>query len=467
MKIKHKDVLIPEDGTDPFYNCKLDRRRYANILTDIVSTYADGFVLAVNNEWGAGKTTFVKMWRQQLINDNFKTLYYNAWENDFEKDVLVALISELKELEDEAKEKFKKVIEKAAPLTTKLLPALAKGIASKYVGDEFVKELINGFADVTAEGLKDEIQAYANRKKSLKDFKLSLEKFVEEASPDKPVVFFIDELDRCRPNYAVEVLETVKHLFNVSGIVFVLSIDKEQLGHAVKGVYGSENLNVNEYLRRFIDLEYSIPDPNFQNFIEYLYKYYEFNEFFEDSGRQTSSEFKNDGSTFKNIAFLLLGKGNFELRQIEKIFGKIRLVLKGFDKNQYTFPELILIIAYISEKKKTLLKSINRNRLSLQEMATALDDLLLPIKDHPNRHQILNLYASFLYRYYVDYHDTVMRQNIRLVDENEHLLVNSKFNSDDNFLGRAVIHQMNKHHVTEVGLSWIFQRYNLTSNFQS
>src|SRR3989339_2266062 len=100
MKAKHYDIEI-DDPKVPFKNCKLGREQYANVLTNVVQTYADGFVLALNNEWGTGKTTFVKMWQQQLKNEGFKTLYFNAWENDFEKDILITLISEPEDLKEE------------------------------------------------------------------------------------------------------------------------------------------------------------------------------------------------------------------------------------------------------------------------------------------------------------------------------------------------------------------------------
>lgn len=96
MKIRHNDIQINE--ADPFLNCKLGRKQYALILTDIVKNFNDGFVLAIDNKWGTGKTTFVKMWKQHLDNNDYKTLYFNAWENDFEQDILVTLISELKNL---------------------------------------------------------------------------------------------------------------------------------------------------------------------------------------------------------------------------------------------------------------------------------------------------------------------------------------------------------------------------------
>lgn len=471
MNIKHKDLLIPtEQGSNPFLNCKLDRSKYADILTEIISNYADGFVLAVNNEWGSGKTTFINMWRQSLNNQDYKTLYYNAWENDFEKDVLVALIAEMQELEDEAKEAFKSVLDKAAPLTVKILPALAKSIAGKYIGDDFVKELVNGFAEVTSEGLKNEIQVYTDRKKSLKDFRNSLEKFAAEASPDKPLIFFIDELDRCRPNYAVEVLETVKHLFSVKGIVFVISIDKEQLAHAVKGVYGSESIDANEYLRRFIDLEYQIPRPNIQNFVDYLYEYFKFQDFLDDPSRQTQSEFRNNQNTFKSIANLLFIKGHFRLRQIEKIFAKIRLILKGFSVNHYVFPEIILFLAFIQEKHPIFWKKLKTHQLSIQDFVNEMDVVIKPIyKDSLNVNQILSLYASMLWRFYLENYDKNPSIKQILIDdsvpENIKLSVNSYFESKG--LIKALEYQRNQHNNSDLGLSWILERYNFTSNFQS
>lgn len=65
-------------------------------------------------------------------------------------------------------------------------------------------------------------------------------------------MFIIDELDRCRPRYAVEVLEQIKHLFSVPGIVFVLSIDKVQLGNAIRGFYGSDLIDADEYYKNQI-----------------------------------------------------------------------------------------------------------------------------------------------------------------------------------------------------------------------
>src|SRR5690606_36180541 len=117
---------------------------------------------------------------------------------------------------------------------------------------------------------KEEIDAYTKKKKTIIEFRKELEVFIKR-NTDKPLIFIIDELDRCRPDYAVEVLEQMKHFFAVPGIIFILSIDKNHLASSIKGYYGSENINTDEYLRRFIDLEYSISKPITEHYVDYLF----------------------------------------------------------------------------------------------------------------------------------------------------------------------------------------------------
>ena len=101
MKSKLEDPKIEIEN--PFKNCKLNRLRYGEILTQVVSTYSDGCVMAINGKWGSGKTTFVKMWKQHLENSGFKTLYFNAWEDDFISDPLVGLVAKFKKIEEPKK----------------------------------------------------------------------------------------------------------------------------------------------------------------------------------------------------------------------------------------------------------------------------------------------------------------------------------------------------------------------------
>jgi hypothetical protein len=375
--LKHHDLIIPsEAGTDPFENCRLGRKPYADVLTQIVSSYSDGFVLAINNEWGAGKSTFIKMWRQDLINNGYRTLFYNAWENDFEKDVLVALISELEDLKDsESLELYQTVLEKGALLSKKIGPGILKAALKRYIGidSEELNKVLEGAAEIGFDSLEKEIQEHNKRKVSLKGFRESLEKFIHKADPEKPVVFYIDELDRCRPNYAVEVLEEVKHLFSVPGIVFVLSIDKEQLGHAVRGVYGSEQINSEEYLRRFIDLEYTLPSPPHHLVTNYLFDFYSLGDFFNSD---RSRQFINDEANFRSFALNFFRLYPLNFRQQEKLYGHLKVVFSVCEKDDYIFPPALLLLLYFKNFKNDLYKEIRSKTLTAQELFYRCENLL-------------------------------------------------------------------------------------------
>jgi len=411
MKIKHSDITIKED--DPFENCKLNRKIYAEILTNIVETYPEGFVLGINNEWGTGKTTFVKMWQQLLNNQGYKTLYFNAWENDFDKNPLVAIISELKILTNPSNEKiFKSVMQKGSILAKSILPALLKGVTKKYIDTDIVLEAIENTTKGMTDIFEEEIQEYSNKKQSVNEFRTELEEFIKKSSSNKPLIFIIDELDRCRPNYAVEVLEQIKHLFSVNGIVFVLSIDKIQLGYAIRGVYGNDNINSDEYLRRFIDLEYSIPTPSTNVFCEYLYHYYSFDDFFSSSERIKTSEFKNDKEQFLKMASLLFLKTNITLRQQEKIFGYTRLILNSFPKRNYVFPHLLFVLIYIKVIKSDLYSRIENNAILLQELSDEYSELLPNNLQDKDLYGINLLYIEALLLYFYNNQQGRLKRNL-------------------------------------------------------
>jgi hypothetical protein len=400
MKIKHQEIEISKEN--PFANCKLGREPFAKILSDIVNTYADGFVLAINNEWGTGKTTFVKMWQQQLNSKGFQTIYFNAWENDFDSNPLVALMSELQTLTNSKNKKvFKSVIEKGAVLVKNIVPTLTKSLIKKYVVDldEIAIDAIENSTKASTEILEEKIKEYSSKKKTIVEFRKELGKFVKQADNSKPLIFIIDELDRCRPNYAVEVLEQIKHFFSVKGIVFVLSIDKKHLGASIKGVYGSEEINTEEYLRRFIDLEYSIPIPTTADFVKYLFEYYNFSDFFSNPLRLKFQQFRKDSDVFLRISEILLTKNNLTLRQQERIFAMTRLILCSFESNQFAFPLILFLLIYIKFVHNDFFNQIEKNELNLQDLNNSIAELILQNIHNSKKLNVSYVEALFLWLY--------------------------------------------------------------------
>lgn len=468
MKIKHHEIEIPQEN--PFANCKLVREPYARVLTDIANTYADGFVLAINNEWGTGKTTFVKMWQQQLKNDGFQTIYFNAWENDFDSNPLVALMSELETLTNAKNKKvFKSVVEKGAVLVKNIAPALAKSLIKKYVVDidDIAVDAIENATKASTEILEEEIKEYADKKKTIIEFRKELEKFLKQADNTKPLIFIVDELDRCRPNYSVEVLEQIKHFFSVSGIVFVLSIDKNHLASAVKGFYGSEQIDSNEYLRRFIDLEYSIPIPQTKLFNEYLFGYYQFNDFFSSDERRKFPELRDDGQLLLKISDVLFTKTNATLRQQERVFALTRLILCSFRSNQYTFSHLLFILVYLKTMRNDIFQKIERNEFSLQELSDLFFETIYSEKKDPNRINLLYVESLLLWFYNND-RDYQDKEKLLDKDESNNLTtpIKSKLENENarTNLAQCFGHITQQCNYDTIGLNYLIKKINLTES---
>lgn len=278
MLQKAKQVQIHED--EPFKNDCLDRVHCAENLSALIKTYTEPFVLSISGSWGSGKTTFVKMWQAQLEKEGHKCIYFNAWENDFADDPLVACVAELQSHlgEDQLlsnnqklakafsilKSHGKKLLRRGVPLGIRLG---TQGALDGHQLDELIG--VDGAADAVADAAQsmagDHFDAFSKSKTALVSFRESLQKLVagvaQSGDSKRPLVFFIDELDRCRPTFAVEFLERIKHAFNVKNLVFVLSVDRQQLCHSVRALYG-EGTDADGYLRRFFDLDFTLPDPD-------------------------------------------------------------------------------------------------------------------------------------------------------------------------------------------------------------
>lgn len=432
--IKHSELEILTES--PFANCKLDRKKYAQVLTNIINSYSYGFVLAINNKWGTGKTTFVKMWEQDLKNKDFQTVYFNAWENDFENNPLTALMGELKTLTTKSTEpEFKSTLKKAATLTKHIAPIVAKAIADKYIDTTNIKDAIVGITKGLTDVFENDVNEYSKKKKSISEFRKSLSEFIANTNKGKPLVFIIDELDRCRPDYAVSILEQVKHFFSVPNIIFILSIDKIQLGNAVRGVYGSDKIDADEYLRRFIDLEYSIPEPEIGVFSEYLYDYFNFDEFFAKPERTKFSELKFDKTDFLKIAKILFSNSNISLREQEKIFALARISLRAFADNYFVFPFVYLFLTFVKVKKTELYNNIKLQKLTIQELQEYLFEIVGKKIDEDNERELLVLEAYLLNFYNNSLNsDYYHRSKLYEIDSEgkSKLLINSIINKTKN-----------------------------------
>ncbi len=363
-----------------FENCKLNRKQEGDNLKKLISNYKDGFTMSINAAWGCGKTTFIEMWRQDLEASGYKTILLNAWENDFVSEPLIAILGELEKAFSQEEERIENIKEKAVLFSKKLgkniLPLLMKGFAEKLLGQGTAGEVMEEFTRTSLKIFNFEISEYQDQKKQIQEFKQEFEALVGRIE-NKPLVFIVDELDRCRPDYAVELLEKIKHFFSVKGVVFVLAIDKEQLAASVCGYYGSEKLNAKEYLRRFIDLEYTLNKPDIKSFCTYLYEKVGLANFFESIWRLRYKELADDKEKLIETATQLSTLKGLSLRQIEKLYAQIRVAIPLTATMEYINPDLLFVLAYIKSYEYTLYQQIKDKSLKIGELVENLEGLFI------------------------------------------------------------------------------------------
>ena len=375
IKSRSQEIEIPVEN--PFANDKLERKHLCNILTDVVSFYGQsGCVLALGGEWGSGKTTFVKMWRQHLNNREFKTLYFNAWASDYTEDPLIALIAELSELSAD-NGTINKIAAGAVRITASVLKSTLKGVLKKATGID--ADVISDAIDESIDIGKKYLDKFEEQKTTLEEFKENLRKYIAENAGENPIVFFVDELDRCNPHYAVAVLERIKHLFEIPNIVFVLAVNKKELSNAIQGYYGSSKIDSDEYLRRFIDIDFILPKPKLDAYFDFLYEEYEFDAFFNNETRKEVFGRKDEPYAFKTVALSMCMELNINLRQMDRIFAYSRLALMQFGSRTYLLPDIYFMLCFWKVMDSQFYNQISKKAFTVQEFLMKLEDKLPPV----------------------------------------------------------------------------------------
>lgn len=267
-------------------------------------------VLAVDSEYGFGKTFFLRRLARHMRKSH-AVAYVDAWADDLEDEPLVALAATLEEALGSWSEKSDGIRHSLAEFKNKagrVAKIVSLGIIKRGVGFLITQGAVDALGDeisqagdiskdIRKDALKDaaaglisdasledhhdsvssmdkKIARFRAGKTAIKDMKASLSQIVKHLSDNNmqlPITIIIDELDRCRPTYAIKLLEEIKHLFDVSGVAFVLGLHGKQLSHSVSAAYG-ERFDGSAYLRRFFSRRYTLKSVDLDPLISNLEK---------------------------------------------------------------------------------------------------------------------------------------------------------------------------------------------------
>ena len=346
MTYRIDDIAVPSD--DPFKFDQLERQPLVSFLSELVGRLNGPFVMALDSPFGTGKTTLVNMLMEDLKREGHRCTYFNAWKVDYATDPLVALVSSIDHIDpgtEAANARYRKRLKKIKNLTTAIakpiLIATGKGLTSGVLDlNEFFKEISSGRTTNTDLDIVDEFNQERELLDSFREELTKAVKLLPTANEKTNLVIFVDELDRCRPTFAIHFLERIKHLFDIPEIVFILSIDKKQIEASIKAVYGAE-INATEYLRRFFNLEYGIPTADTQLYTNSLITRFGLDPIFEE---RNHSAFRYDRKHFVEFFNYLATAIGLSLRAIERCITRLRIVMDQTPSDHYLNPVLVALL---------------------------------------------------------------------------------------------------------------------------
>lgn len=270
---KAPEVGIPDNSPwkdDPFGRMEHGER----LLTLVRSLQGLPYVIALNGDWGTGKSTFLRRLERhfEIASPKIPFIRIDAWASDDADDPLIPFIAAIN-----------RRLSKEKSATNASKKALIDAAAKLAVPTAAM------FANMIAPGSSSAIDAAAKFGQTLIDWETNRQSVTEKFQTrladardiltnrkktdriSTPIVVAIDELDRCRPDFSIRALERVKHFFNVPGIVFIIATDRGNLPAAVKSVYG-DAVDGELYLRKFFDYEYRLPAPSPAQYIKALWR---------------------------------------------------------------------------------------------------------------------------------------------------------------------------------------------------
>ncbi len=409
--IKQRDDMETQTLEKPTFDTQdeFKRKPIAESIIRLLTSDIDLSPMVIDGGWGTGKTEFcqklIRLMQQQ--HPDYQPVYIDAFRSDHSGEPLLALLAEIiktctpEDIGEQPSEQRKNITRKVAKAAGFVMKTVAKAAVghvlkqnledlekgmSQIINDEeeaknvaatvadsattLASHSIDATIDATIEALlKEQIEA----EKNLKTLKTCL----TELAAEKPIILFIDELDRCRPDYAVDMLEVIKHVFDVENVKVVLVTNTKQLRAAINHRYGME-VDAHKYLDKFLKYSFALPDKvvgfakERQNLVAVKY----FNQLIQNSRMSDELQNWNWIRQEENINFIsdMIERNDLSLRETERLVRFLEiyhsLSREGLN-SQVTWQYRLLRITsiFIFCFHPNLMDDINKNRTDAKDFA--------------------------------------------------------------------------------------------------
>lgn len=405
-----------------------NRKRFVDQLMPLIESTFDREIeeeeriktISIDASWGMGKTLLKDVLVEKLTEKEIKVKAINAWETDYFSDPMKSLIGEINEsdlnISSDTIEKGEKLIKNIGGVATKIFgTALLKKL---NFTDEDITNIKSIFQGIDSSGVEE----YKKYKDLVKKFK---ESFGVSVGTSKRIII-LDELDRCKPNYAIELLEAIKHIFDIYNLTFIFLINKEQLKHTVENLYGC-NMENEDYFEKFFDIQFKLPEIDIKNFLEIEYENYDYNNLY-------SVEFE-----FEKIMISLLFSSikvndfNFyknSIRELKKSLNKYKYIIKTF--TEYEKRSLLMVLGFIGyfiyEEFNVINTGLNINNIYKFNIKSIFEGVIF--KEKNQEYEVIesraipeNSIKNFLDILKIDSRDIKFKRDVDEADINRNFLI--------------------------------------------
>ena len=407
------------------------RKPIAEKIIKLLDSDIDVSPLIIDGKWGTGKTEFCFKLKNLIEADNpsnYKVGYVNAFQADHANEPLLALIAEVASFYNEGESKRQNFIASAIPylrLISGIGLKAGLGFAfGRYAADipdalaDGMEEIKDGSKSLIDQSLESMIKDQVEAEKNLSTLRDAL----SDISSTNPIILLIDELDRCRPDFAVMMLETIKHVFDVDNVQIILITNAEQLKATIKHSYGSET-NSHDYLYKFFKYQINLPTStkniegkSIENNVTYF-------KATVQASRVIPQDFKDNEFIYEIPTFLDVG--TLSLRKIEQTVRCIETLIIFEDKEQSksrTIEQILmtfLSFVYMIDKKlldeianKKITQTISINFINSSEVTLPISQRIFGDMDASHLLVIiLNKYLNESYLNLPDPNDWIKYEN--------------------------------------------------------
>ena len=300
---------------------RLNMKAYADALTEFIANAQSPLTIALQGEWGSGKTSLMNALKQNLVDKDgapYLGVWINTWQYALMSDAEVAIRNILHGIIGQVAEEAKTTEEERKSLFRKIA----------RIGSGVFSDIFKKYSGVDAERIVKELSAgeSAPDKSSVENLKDELARLVKKAIDNnkgkRGFLFFIDDLDRIDPPVAVQILELLKNIFDLENCIFVLAIDYGVVVKGLKPKFGEMNAANEREFRSFFDkiiqLPFSMPVAN-----------YKIDDFLMDSLREigyVDEKERNDKSICEAITYYALQSVGTNPRSLKRLINYLSLI---------------------------------------------------------------------------------------------------------------------------------------------